>query len=253
MKTHRAEDNVQHPRKRQRTLTNPDLFDFPEHQQDLMSVLQGEVKGYVVGTVSSVLSREVVVDVEDGGTVKIIFGQVCATKIRAYKFRLSPQDRLFLSLQGCTAIESGKPMAMLTFAESVLLKVVRKVGTITVVDHWGGTRCIPLQKLICSSFTEEGFRPWTRVEPEFETSWNEQDSLDIHAGCRCENVCIFLMYSCYPAYRFVCSFSSPRWHMSTRMVVTPLLLSHLPIQKSPRLALEVRAGLSTYEMVAKCE
>ncbi|KAF9065240.1 hypothetical protein BDP27DRAFT_1425054 [Rhodocollybia butyracea] len=159
MKRDHTQEYPEQPRKKQRTqdlTANADLFDFPEHQENLASVFQATVHGYIVGMVLMVFWREdnisLVMSVEDweaeGGKVEVVFAKSCSTKLRDRKIEFLPKDRLFLSLQGCAGGSNGK----MIYDGKVLLKIVPNDGALeVVVDDWG----------------VEGFRPWTSFEAEW--------------------------------------------------------------------------------------
>ncbi|KAF9067553.1 hypothetical protein BDP27DRAFT_1328565 [Rhodocollybia butyracea] len=159
MKRRNTDDNTEEPRKRKKTsIPGPgtDLFDFPEHQRYVSSIFHEKLDkklGYIVGTISIVFSDKgedlgFVIQAEDSllgdktARVEIMFGKCCATKLRNRQVKFSPADKIFLSLQGCTQIKSGKlanaAVGTMRYDERVLMKSVPKGGAReVVVDLWG--------------------------------------------------------------------------------------------------------------------
>ncbi|KIK69719.1 hypothetical protein GYMLUDRAFT_255006 [Collybiopsis luxurians FD-317 M1] len=132
-----------------------ELFDFPERQRYVSSIIRDQLDGrpgYIVGTIDAIEDDEdkaisILITMgysENSKTmerVKVIFGKNCARRLRLRNFEFVSQNEIFISLRDCTLLggsSSNVPVTTLKFSDRVLVKMLSPKTQI-VVDLWNST------------------------------------------------------------------------------------------------------------------
>ncbi|KAJ3835637.1 hypothetical protein F5878DRAFT_627393 [Lentinula raphanica] len=161
MKRRASANDAEEKRKRSRLspseppLTGPELFDFPEHQRYITSILSAGnldgTPGYIVGkvfmkypesekTLRFVLSTEQSEVGDKTVRVQVVFGKQCSKLLRRRGIKLPLSHDIYLSLRGCSVASTGASangaIATLKFTEKVLLKVLFPGGEDMNIDLW---------------------------------------------------------------------------------------------------------------------
>ncbi|KAJ4475680.1 hypothetical protein J3R30DRAFT_3501842 [Lentinula aciculospora] len=160
MKRPAPEINAEGSRKRSKITSSDshfygsDLFDFPEHQRYIGSILPDqnidERPGYIVGKIflkypESEKNIRLVIETEEselGKTVRLemVFGKQCSQMLRRRGVKFPLSHDILLSLRGCTVVNSGYlsygVIGKLKFTEKVLLKMLLPGRDSVVVDLW---------------------------------------------------------------------------------------------------------------------
>ncbi|KAJ3979113.1 hypothetical protein F5890DRAFT_1559161 [Lentinula detonsa] len=164
-----------------------ELFDFPEHQRYITSILSDQnldrKPGYIVGNIFMkysesekkirfVMSTE---QSEVGSTtvrIQIVFGKQCSKLLRRRGLRLPLSHGILLSLRGCTIANSGASangaIATLEFTEKVLLKILSPGQDNVVVDLWGPVSLRPSQSPDSGWYNPPVERPLEEPAPATE-------------------------------------------------------------------------------------
>ncbi|KAJ3753264.1 hypothetical protein EV360DRAFT_74654 [Lentinula raphanica] len=161
MKRRASANDAEEKRKRSRLspseppLTGPELFDFPEHQRYITSILSAGnldgTPGYIVGkvfmkypesekTLRFVLSTEQSEVGDKTVRVQVVFGKQCSKLLCRRGIKLPLSHNIYLSLRGCSVASTGASangaIATLKFSEKVLLKVLFPGGEDMNIDLW---------------------------------------------------------------------------------------------------------------------
>ncbi|KAJ4463446.1 hypothetical protein C8R41DRAFT_906893 [Lentinula lateritia] len=183
MKRKTQESNADGSRKRVKT-TSPqshssgaELFDFPEHQRYIASILHDQdvdgKPGYIAGKVfmkypESEQNIHFIITTDDSEIgnkrlrVEVIFGKKCSKLLRRRDINFPLSSVILLSLRGCSA-DSGNSShgvtGKLKFADKVLLKILSPGLDDVVVDLWDSNPLIPSRSADSDWFSTPRERP----------------------------------------------------------------------------------------------
>ncbi|KAJ3850644.1 hypothetical protein EV368DRAFT_84337 [Lentinula lateritia] len=167
MKRKIQESNADGSRKRLKTTSShshssgAELFDFPEHQRYIASILHDQdvdgKPGYIAGKVfmkypESEENIHFIISTDDSEIgskrlrVEVIFGKKCSKLLRRRNINFPLSSVILLSLRGCSA-DSGNSshgvIGKLKFADKVLLKILSPGLDDVVVDLWDSNPLLP--------------------------------------------------------------------------------------------------------------
>ncbi|KAF5389199.1 hypothetical protein D9757_003385 [Collybiopsis confluens] len=172
MKRRKSLETLEGNNKRQRdSPSDPEffggeLFDFPERQRYIASIIKEHLDGtagYIAGTIDSIsednnlgciITTEISEHNSQTSKVRIVFGKNCARRLCLRKLQLRPSSDIFLSLQECELILGHLPkgiVATLKFPSRVLVKIVsrqRQSGTEEVIVNLWASKIVQSPKAV---------------------------------------------------------------------------------------------------------